>query len=156
MSESFHVKFIFSGFIVLKNKIFTWPHPILYIFAIISPLKMIWPFIWTNLTQRYYVPSLIDFGWRSQKCKRQQTDRWTDGQQVIIKADLSFQLRWAKSETAPHSHTVLRNWIMVRLYPFRRRVNLFITYFPWYQCDNTHVINFCYHIVYSYATPFEE
>jgi hypothetical protein len=29
----------------------------------------------------------------------------------------------------------------------------FITYFPWYQCDNTHVINFCYHIVYSYATP---
>jgi hypothetical protein len=32
----------------------------------------------------------------------------------------------------------------------------FITYFPWYQCDNTHVINFCYHIVYSYATPFEE
>jgi hypothetical protein len=32
----------------------------------------------------------------------------------------------------------------------------FITYFPWYQCDNTHVINFCYHIVYSYATPSRE
>jgi hypothetical protein len=32
----------------------------------------------------------------------------------------------------------------------------FITYFPWYQCDNTHVINFWYHIVYSYATSFEE
>jgi hypothetical protein len=27
MSECFHVKFSFSGFIVLKNKIFKWPHP---------------------------------------------------------------------------------------------------------------------------------
>jgi hypothetical protein len=30
MSESFHVKFSFSGFKVLKNKIFKWPHPILH------------------------------------------------------------------------------------------------------------------------------
>jgi hypothetical protein len=28
MPESFNVKFSFSGFIVLKNKIFKWPHPI--------------------------------------------------------------------------------------------------------------------------------
>jgi hypothetical protein len=33
--------------------------------------------------------------------------------------------------------------------------NMLITYFPSYQCDITHVINFCYHIVYSYATAFQ-
>jgi hypothetical protein len=30
----------------------------------------------------------------------------------------------------------------------------FMTYFPWYQYDD--VIIFCYHIVHSYVTPFEE
>jgi hypothetical protein len=24
-----------------------------------------------------------------------------------------------------------------------QNIHYFITYFPWYQCDNTHVINFC-------------
>jgi hypothetical protein len=27
----------------------------------------------------------------------------------------------------------------------------FFTYFSWHQCDNAHVIIFCYHIVYSCA-----
>jgi hypothetical protein len=37
MSECFHVKFSFSGFIVLKNKIFKWLHPFLT-FLYLSPL----------------------------------------------------------------------------------------------------------------------
>jgi hypothetical protein len=32
----------------------------------------------------------------------------------------------------------------------------FNTYFPWYQYDNTHVIFFWDHILYSYDTPSEE
>jgi hypothetical protein len=61
MSESFHVKFSWSGFIVLKNKIFKWPH---LIFTITSPLKRTCPlFEQTSIPfTKWYVPSLIDFG----------------------------------------------------------------------------------------------
>ena len=38
MSESFHVKFSFSGFIVLQNKTFKWPNPFLT-FLWLSPFK---------------------------------------------------------------------------------------------------------------------
>jgi hypothetical protein len=49
MSECFQVKFSFSGFIVLKNNIFTWPYPFLT-FLWLSPLwRGLGPFFFNKL-----------------------------------------------------------------------------------------------------------
>jgi hypothetical protein len=64
MSERFHVKFSFSGFIVLKNTIFKWPHPFLT-FLWLSPvwrgLGPLFEQAWILFTKEWFVPSLIDF-----------------------------------------------------------------------------------------------
>jgi hypothetical protein len=53
------------GAIVVKNKIFKWPHPILT-FLWLSPLWRgpgpLFEQNWIPFTQRWFVPSLIDFG----------------------------------------------------------------------------------------------
>ena len=81
----------------------------------ISPLGRAWPFIWTNLNPLHPRILCAKFGWNwpngfgeeDENVKNLQTDgqtdRQTDGQtddgrQVIRKAHLSFQLRWAKND----------------------------------------------------------
>jgi hypothetical protein len=63
MSECFHVKFSFSGFIVLKDKIFKWPHP----FLTFLWLSRVWrgpdPFIWTNLNSLHQRIICTKFDW---------------------------------------------------------------------------------------------
>ena len=71
--------------------------------AIISPWKRVWPFILTKSLFKSPSPKndlcqvwLKLAQWflrRRWKCESLQTD---DGQQAIRKAQLSFQLRWAK------------------------------------------------------------
>jgi hypothetical protein len=46
---------------VVLEKIFKRPHPIFYIFVIISPLKRTWPFIFPSLNNNF-VPRLNEFG----------------------------------------------------------------------------------------------
>ena len=76
-------------------------------FVIISPWKRAWPFIWTNLNPLHPRMLCAKFGWNwpsgsgeeVENRKSLQTDRQTDdGRQVIRKAHLSFQLRWAKNQ----------------------------------------------------------
>ena len=80
---------------------------------IISTWKRMGPFIWTNLNPLHPRILCAKFGWNwpsgsgeeDENVKSLQTDRQTDGRtdgqtddgrQVIRKAHLSFQLRWAK------------------------------------------------------------
>ena len=82
-------------------------------FIIISPWKRAGPFIWKNLNPLHPGILCVKFGWNwpsdfgeeDENVKSLQTDRRTDGRtdgqtddgrQVIRKAQLSFQLRWAK------------------------------------------------------------
>ena len=74
-------------------------------FLIISPWKRAGPFIWTNLNLLHPRMLCAKFGWNwpsssgeeDENVKSLQTDRQTDdGRQVIRKAHVSFQLRWAK------------------------------------------------------------
>ena len=90
-------------------------------FVIISPWKRAGSFIWTNLNPHHPRMPRAKFGWNwpsgsgeeDENVKSLQTDRQTDrrterrkdgrtdgqtddGRQVIRKAHLSFQLRWAK------------------------------------------------------------
>ena len=80
-------------------------------FVIISPWKRAGPFIWTNLNPLYLRMLCAKFGWNwpsgsgeeDENVKSLQTDgqtdrRTDDGRQVIRKAHLSFQLRWAKKK----------------------------------------------------------
>ena len=55
ISESFHVNMNYSGSVVLEKKIFKWPHPI---FAIISPLKRTWSFIYVFI---FFFKYFIEF-----------------------------------------------------------------------------------------------
>jgi hypothetical protein len=73
-----------------------------YSFAIISPCRMVIPFIWKKLETpsspkddlRQVWLKLAQWFWRkSRKCKSLQTD----GQPAIRIAHLSFQLRWARN-----------------------------------------------------------
>ena len=76
-------------------------------FVIISPWKRAEPCIWRNLNPLYQRMLCVKFGWNrpsgsgeEMKMWKWRTDRQTDGQtddrrQVIRKAHLSFQLRWA-------------------------------------------------------------
>ena len=83
-------------------------------FVIISAWKRAGPFIWTNLNPIYPRMLCAKFGWNwpsgsgkeDENVKSLQTDGQTDqqtegptdnGRQVIRKAHLSFQLRWAKN-----------------------------------------------------------
>ena len=79
-------------------------------FVIISPLKRAGPFIWTKLNPLHLRMLCTKFGWNWPSGSGEedenvkslqtngQTDRRTDdGRQVIRKAHLSFQLRWAKN-----------------------------------------------------------
>jgi hypothetical protein len=59
MSESFHVNMSSTGSVVCE-KIFKWPHPI---FAIISPLKKIWPLICIILNSLYLRMICTKFYW---------------------------------------------------------------------------------------------
>ena len=82
-----------------------------YYFVIISPWKRAGPFIWTNLNPLHPRMLCAKFCWNwpsssgeeDENVKSLQTDRQTDrrqtddGRQVIRKAHLSFQLRWAKN-----------------------------------------------------------
>ena len=86
------------GRMVLEKKIFY----LLKYFT--SPRKRAWPFIWTNLNPLYPRMLCAVFGWNwpsgsweeDENVKSLQVDP-DDGQQVIRKAHLSFQLRWAKN-----------------------------------------------------------
>ena len=76
-------------------------------FVIIPPWKRAGPFIWTNLNPLHPRMLCAKFGWnwpsssgvKDENVKSLQMDRQTidDGRQVIRKAHLSFQLRWAKN-----------------------------------------------------------
>ena len=71
----------------------------------ISPLGRMWLFIWTNLNALHPGTLCAKFGWNwpsgsgeeDENVKSLQTYRRMDGQQVIRKAHLSFQLMWAKN-----------------------------------------------------------
>jgi hypothetical protein len=69
-----------------------------YFFAVISHWTRAIPFVSPppkdGLCQLWL--KLVQWFWRSRKCKSLQTDRQTDGRRAIRKAHLSFQLRWAK------------------------------------------------------------
>ena len=79
-----------------------------YYFPIISHLGRAWLFNWTDLNPLHQGILCAKFGWNwlvvlEKKMKMWKvyrlTDRQTDdGRQVIRKAHLSFQLRWAKNE----------------------------------------------------------
>ena len=78
-------------------------------FVIISHWKRAGPFIWTNLNPLHPRMLCAKFGWNwpsgsgeeDENVKCLQTDRQTDdGRQVIRKAHLSFQLRWANKTYA--------------------------------------------------------
>jgi hypothetical protein len=64
LSESFHVNMRYFGSVVLE-KIFKWPPSHFCIFAINSPLKRIWPFIWTFYNSLYprMIYSTFDWNW---------------------------------------------------------------------------------------------
>ena len=73
----------------------------IYYFPIISPLRRVWPFIWTNLNPLHPGILCAKFGWswpsgseeEDENMKSLQMDgQRDDGQQVIRKAHLSFQL----------------------------------------------------------------
>ena len=97
------------GPVVLGKKFFLILSMYFHYFIIISPWKRAWPFIWTNLNPLHPGILCAKFGWNwpsgsgeeDKNVKSLQTDRQTDrqtddGRQVIRKAHLSFQLRWAK------------------------------------------------------------
>ena len=85
------------------------------IFVIISPWKRAGPFIWTKLKPLHPRMLCAKFGrnwhfvlekkmkmWKVYRRTDGRTDRQTDdGRQVIKKAHLSFQLRWAKKGAGP-------------------------------------------------------
>ena len=61
---------------------------------------------WIPVIQRCFVPNLVEIGWMALEKKSKmwkvyrQTDGQTDiGRQVIRKAHLSFQFRWAENNT---------------------------------------------------------
>ena len=81
----------------------------IFAFVIISPWKKVGPFIWTHLNPLYPRMHCAKFGWNwpsgsweeVENRKSLQTDGQTDdGRQAIRKANLSFQLRWAKKSIA--------------------------------------------------------
>ena len=75
-----------------------------------------WPFIWTNLNPLHPRILCAKFGWNwpsdsgeeDENVKSLQTD---DGRQVIRKAHLSFQLRWAKN-CRGLGHSVISNFMI--------------------------------------------
>ena len=104
------------GPVVLEKKIFN-SCQFIFINSRLSPLwegrGPSFEQTWIPFTQGYFVPSLVEIGpvvlekkmkmWKVYKQTDRRTDRRTDGQrddgqQVIRKAHLSFQLRWAKKE----------------------------------------------------------
>ena len=52
---------------------------------------------WIPLTKEYFVPSLVEIAVVLEKKSLQTDGQTNDGRQVIRKAHLSFQLRWAKT-----------------------------------------------------------
>ena len=91
------------GPVVLEKKVFKICQCI-YVsrnFVIISPWKGRGPSFeqtWIPFTQGCFVPSLVEIGPAvlEKKFKMWKVYRRTDRQQVIRKAHMSFQLRWAK------------------------------------------------------------
>ena len=83
------------GSVVLEKKILKISSMIFCYFVIISPWKLVWPFMWTN-----FVPSLVEIGpvVLEKKMKLWKVYRQTDRWQVIRKAHLCFQLKWAKKD----------------------------------------------------------
>ena len=95
------------GQVVLEKKIFKSCQFIFIIFKL-SPLwegrGPSFDQTWIPFTQGYFVPSLVEIGpvvlekkikmWKIYRQTDGQTD---DGRQVVRKAHLSFQLRWAKN-----------------------------------------------------------
>ena len=95
------------GSVVLEKKIFEFRQCIFTI-SLLSPLGEGWcpsfEQTWIPFTQGYFVPSLVEIGpvVLENKMKMWKVNRWTDrqtddGVPVIKKAQLSFQLRWAKN-----------------------------------------------------------
>ena len=110
-------RLVATGSVVLDKKIFLILSIYFRYFVIISPCKRAGPFIWTNLNPLHLRMLCAKFGWNwpsgsgeeDENVKSLQTDRQTDrrtdrqtddGQKVIRKALLSFQLRWAKNVLA--------------------------------------------------------
>ena len=104
--ECFVPSFVEVGSGVLEKKIL---QSFQRIFTI-SQLSPLWEGLdpsfeqtWIPFTQGYFVPGLVEIGQmvREKKMKMwkvcRQTDEQTDRRQVIRKAHLSFQLRWAQN-----------------------------------------------------------
>ena len=101
-------------------------------FVIIYPWKRAGSFIWTNLNPLHPRMLCAKFGWNwpsgsgeeDEHVKSLQTDRQTDGQtdgqtdagrQVIRKAHLSFQLRWAKNGKC-FWRWITRSWVIILIF----------------------------------------
>ena len=89
-----------NGSVVLEKKIFNSSQCTFTI----SQLSPLWEGCgpsfeqtWIPFTQGYFVPKLAQWFWRRRRKCVKFTDRRTDRRQVIRKAHLSFQLRWAKN-----------------------------------------------------------
>ena len=95
-------KFGWNWPVVLEKKIFKLSI-YFYYFPIISPLGRAWPFIWTSLNPLYPGILCAKFGWNwpsgSDEDENVKSLRTDDGQQVIRKAHLSFQLSWANKNS---------------------------------------------------------
>ena len=117
-------KLIEIGSVALEKRNFLISWMYFCYFVIISPWKRTGPFIWINLNSHHPRMLCAKFGWNwpsgsgeeDDHVKSLQTDRQTDrrtdrqtddGRQVIRKAHLSFQLRWAIKNpnfTLPRCH----------------------------------------------------
>ena len=116
------------------------------IVAVISPWKGTWPSIWTNLNflhsmmycanfQVWFPQNPQDFcsshflnlaQWFCRRCTKSEkfTDRQTDkGWNVINKALLSFQPRWAKKLLDFHSFLYLINFLCDKLHNQKHRID---------------------------------
>ena len=100
-------------------------------FVIISPWKLVWPFMWTN-----FVPSLVEIGpvvlekmiklWKVYR----QTDRW----QAIRKAHLCFQLKWAKKNSKTKENVKKIQYLWNIFHPWERISKSFFTSKKYKKC----------------------
>ena len=135
-------------------------------FVIISPWKRAGPFIWTNLNPLDPRMLCAKFGWNwpsgsgeeDENVKSLQTDRQTDrrtdrrtdgqtddGRQVIRKAHLSFQLRWAKNENVTHLwHFTVYTQFVCCVLRSREEIHKF------YFLPQNYIYNIQFHVILPY------
>ena len=90
-------------------------------FVIISPWKRVGPFIWTNLNSLHPRMLCAKFGWNWPSGSGEEDEnvkslhtytQMDDGQQAIRKGHLSYQLRWAKTQTNKQIFKTIKRYII--------------------------------------------